>query len=164
MFALPTDQPTNPTTGTASCRGALAHLKIMFSYACCGRAGRGIQPSSKPSPTPCSLTHTDNHNYSIINARFHTIISRTDGPTDKASYKTFDSTSLVFEESYRRDRSTDWPIETRPVCNLAPPPPPMEGGNQRVWRWGRKSKGEKREEKKILGKYNFWKYQIIKTG
>ena len=29
------------------------------------------------------------------------------------------------------------------------------GGNQRVWRWGGKSKREKREKKKIWGKYNF---------
>ena len=27
--------------------------------------------------------------------------------------------------------------------------------NQRVWRWGRKSKGGKREKKKIWGKYTF---------
>ena len=27
--------------------------------------------------------------------------------------------------------------------------PLMGGGNQRVWRWGRKPKGEKREKKKI---------------
>ena len=33
------------------------------------------------------------------------------------------------------------------------PPPP--GGNQRVWRWGRKSQMETREKKEIWGKYNF---------
>ena len=37
-------------------------------------------------------------------------------------------------------------------------PPPVG-----VWRWGRKSKGEKRETKKIGGKCNFWPYQIIDT-
>ena len=28
-------------------------------------------------------------------------------------------------------------------------------GNQRIWRWGKKSKGEKREKREIWGKYNF---------
>ena len=44
--------------------------------------------------------------------------------------------------------------------------PPRWGGekNQRVWRWGRKSKGEKREKKEIWGKYNFLQYQIIKLN
>ena len=36
--------------------------------------------------------------------------------------------------------------------------------NQRVWRWGRKSKGEKREKKEIWGKYNFLQCQIIKLN
>ena len=38
-------------------------------------------------------------------------------------------------------------------------PPPVGGEkNQRVWRWGRKFKGEKREKKEIWGKYNFLQY------
>ena len=42
------------------------------------------------------------------------------------------------------------------------PPPVGGGGNQRVWRWGRKSQMETREKKEIWGKYNFLLYQIIK--
>ena len=47
---------------------------------------------------------------------------------------------------------------------LSFPLPGGGGGNQRVWRWGRKSKGEKGEKKKIWGKYNFLQYQIIKLN
>ena len=35
-------------------------------------------------------------------------------------------------------------------------------GYQRVWRWGRKSKGDK-EKLNMKGKYSYWQDQIIKT-
>ena len=43
-----------------------------------------------------------------------------------------------------------------------PPPPCGERKNQRVWRWGRKLKGGKKETKRKFGE-NFWQYQIIQT-
>ena len=41
-------------------------------------------------------------------------------------------------------------------------PPPAGGGKSKGLEMGKGKEGEKREKKKIWGKYNFWQCQIIK--
>ena len=63
-------------------QGPLLVLSDVGPQHCCRWIGRGMQPPSTPSSTPCSLTHADNHNCSIINARYYTFQLNHHGPTD----------------------------------------------------------------------------------
>ena len=43
-------------------------------------------------------------------------------------------------------------------------PPVGAGGNSKGLKMGKEINREKREKKRVWGKYNFWQYQIIKAG